>query len=132
MIYVVAIVDARGLILALKLNRATKVPPSCSGTHSVLVFDEDGQFVATIEGSYQSEQHLVQPVGVVMMSDGKIVVAGDSSNNLAVYFSDCFNMSFMICNVHNYEILKYDAHVQLYSRGLTVSQSWMSPRSTRY
>ena len=130
MIYVVAIVDARGLILALKLNRATEVPPSCSGTHSVLVFDEDGQFVATIKGSYQSEQHLVQPaVGVVMMSDGKIVVAGDSSHNLAVYFSDCFNMSFMICNV---EILKYDAHVQLYSRGLTVSQSWMSPRSTRY
>ena len=58
---------------------------SSSGTHNVLVFDEDGQFVATIDGSYQGKQQLLQPIGVVMMNNGKIVVAGDSSNNLVVF-----------------------------------------------
>ena len=52
---------------------------SSSGNNRVLIFDEDGQFVSAIEGTF------AQPIGVVMKRNGRIVVAGDFSNNLVVF-----------------------------------------------
>ena len=54
-------------------------------SHVVLVFKENGTFVSTIEGTYQSKKRFSDPCGVIMMNNGQIVIASSSTNKLVVF-----------------------------------------------
>ena len=56
----------------------------CHGTGSIMVLDEDGTFVSAIEGSYQGKRIFNHPCGIVMMDNGKIIIACNLSNKLVV------------------------------------------------
>jgi len=60
---------------------------SWGSTDCVLIFSEDGNYVSAIKGAYQKEQRFIKPIGVVMRSNGQIVIASDIStgNNLTVF-----------------------------------------------
>ena len=58
---------------------------SSGGTNCVLIFKEDGSFVSAIDGTIQGKEIFSKPVGVLMMSNGQIVVAGHDSHNLVVF-----------------------------------------------
>ena len=51
----------------------------------VLIFDEDGTQVSTIEGTYKGKRRFEDPVGIVMKSNGQIVIAGCKSHNLVAF-----------------------------------------------
>ena len=53
-------------------------------TDKVFIFTEDGNFVSVIEGTYQGRKRFSKPIGVAMMEDGQIVIAGNESNNLVI------------------------------------------------
>ena len=55
------------------------------GTHSLLVFKDDGTFVSAIEGTYQGESRYSYPCGAVMMNNGQIVIADYYGNKLVVF-----------------------------------------------
>ncbi|XP_065883185.1 E3 ubiquitin-protein ligase TRIM71-like [Dysidea avara] len=59
---------------------------SSSGNNCVLVFKEDGKFISAIEGIYQDKKRFVYPCGVVMMDDGRIVIAAGSNGDKLVVF----------------------------------------------
>jgi len=60
---------------------------SSSDTHYVLVFDEDGTFTSVIEGILQRKEIFRRPCGVIMMDNGQIVIADNSTtgNKLVVF-----------------------------------------------
>ena len=58
---------------------------SSNGNHCVLVFEEDGRFVSAIEGTYQGKERFRTPCGVIMMSNGQIVIATGITNKLVVF-----------------------------------------------
>jgi len=58
---------------------------SSGGTNCVLIFREDGSFVSAIDGTFQGKKIFSKPVGVVMTSNGQIVVAGHNSHNIIVF-----------------------------------------------
>jgi len=58
---------------------------SSYGTHSVLIFKEDGTFVSVIKGIHQGKEQFVFPVGVLIRNNGSIVVAGSGNHQLAVF-----------------------------------------------
>jgi len=59
---------------------------SSNGTHCVLVFREDGEFVSAIEGTYQGKERFCHPCGVLMMDNGQIVIVGGQDSNRLVVF----------------------------------------------
>jgi len=58
---------------------------SSYGTHCVLVFKEDGTFVSVIKGTHQGKEQFVFPAGVLVRSNGSIVIAGSGNHQLAVF-----------------------------------------------
>ena len=58
---------------------------SSFGNHCVLVFEEDGRFVSAIEGTYQGKKRFSKPCGVIMMNNGQIVIASNSTHKLVVF-----------------------------------------------
>ncbi|XP_065904123.1 tripartite motif-containing protein 2-like [Dysidea avara] len=58
---------------------------SSFGTDCVLIFNEDGNYVSAIEGAYQKVQRFMKPIGIVMRTNGQIVIASDRSCNLTVF-----------------------------------------------
>ena len=58
---------------------------SSSGNDCVLMFEEDGRFVSSIEGTYQGKERFSGPRGVIMMNNGQIVIASDVTNKLVVF-----------------------------------------------
>jgi len=58
---------------------------SSGGTNCVLIFKEDGSFVSAIDGTFQGKEIFSKPVGLVMMDNGQIIVAGHDSHNLVVF-----------------------------------------------
>ena len=57
---------------------------ACYRIGSIMVLDEDGTFVSAIEGSYQGKRIFNHPCGIVMMDNGKIIIACNLSNKLVV------------------------------------------------
>ena len=57
---------------------------SCHGTHCVMVFKDDGEFVSAIEGIHRGKERFTHPCGVVAMDNGQIVIAA-SYNRLVVF-----------------------------------------------
>ena len=51
----------------------------------VVIFDEDGTHVSTIEGTYKSKKRFEDNVGIVMKSNGQIVIASCGTHNLVVF-----------------------------------------------
>ena len=58
---------------------------SSRDTNCILIFDEDGQFVSAIEGNYQGRKRFEDPIGVIMRSNGQIVVAAHGTKNLIIF-----------------------------------------------
>ena len=54
-------------------------------TNSVLVFQEDGKFVSSIEGFYQDKRRFVNPRGIMMMNNGQIVITSFSDHRLFIF-----------------------------------------------
>ena len=57
---------------------------SCSN-HCVLVFEESGRFVSTIEGTYKGKERFSNPCGVIMMNNRQIVIASELTHKLVVF-----------------------------------------------
>ena len=53
--------------------------------YCVLVFEEDGRFVSAIEGAYQGKERFSSPCGVIMMDNGQIVIASNTTHKLVVF-----------------------------------------------
>jgi len=51
----------------------------------VLVYKESGRFVSAIKGTYQGKESFSRPCGVIMMSNGQIVIASSGTNQLIVF-----------------------------------------------
>ena len=57
----------------------------CAGTvNSVLVFQEDGKFISSIDGFHQDRRYFF-PCGVLMMDNGQIVIASSSDHQLVIF-----------------------------------------------
>jgi len=58
-----------------------------SNSHCMLIFKDNESCVnkVAIEGTKSSKQEFLDPVGVVMKNDGRIIVAGCKSNKLVVF-----------------------------------------------
>ena len=54
-------------------------------TNSVLVFQEDGKFISSIEGFYKGERRFISPRGIMVTSDGQIIVTSFSDNRLFIF-----------------------------------------------
>ena len=54
-------------------------------TNSVLVFQEDGKFISSIEGFYKGERRFISPRGIMMTTNGQIVVTSFSDNRLFIF-----------------------------------------------
>ena len=50
------------------------------------MFEEDGRFVSAIEGTYQGKERFSNPCGVIMMDNGQIVIASQSTTHKLVVF----------------------------------------------
>ena len=52
----------------------------------MLIFKDDGTFVSVVDiEGVDGKQAYVDPVGVVMKNDGRIIVAGCNGNKLIVF-----------------------------------------------